>query len=102
MRNHGLQLAALCLSSFLAAVDGAERFTLDNGEISAAFDSRGLVQLKLAKSPHGLLLANDSAVLVVNGEKLAAPGLKLLDAKQAEGERDLHVPGRRPATAGCL
>ncbi|MGA2259375.1 MAG: hypothetical protein ABSG53_32270, partial [Thermoguttaceae bacterium] len=81
MRNHALLRAVLCLSSLSAAAHGAEQFTLDNGEISAVFDSRGLVQLALPNSP-SLLLANDSALLTVNGEKLAAPDLRRLDAKQ--------------------
>ncbi len=82
MRNHALLHATLCLSLLTPVARGADRFTLENGNISADFDSSGLAQLTLLNSKQSLILANDSAMLTVNGERLAAPGLKLVDTKR--------------------
>lgn len=72
MRNHALLHATLCLSLLTPVARGADRFTLENGNISADFDSSGLAQLTLLNSKQSLILANDSAMLTVNGERLAA------------------------------
>jgi hypothetical protein len=98
--NQRLLCSALCLSLLAPALRAAERFTLDNGTLSAGFDHAGLVQLAMPNSPLRFTLANDSATLTVNGEKLAVPGLKLTGTRlrkesitytYAAGEGQLEV-----------
>jgi hypothetical protein len=82
MRSHTLLLAIVCLGAISTAMHGADRLNLDNGEISADFGSAGLVKVTMLKSKHSIVLANDSATLTVDGERLAAPGLKLVDTRR--------------------
>ena len=60
----------------------AEQFRLHNDLVTADFDATGLTRLTLPNSPAVLDLANDSAFLTVDGERLAVPGLKLTAAHQ--------------------
>jgi hypothetical protein len=79
-----LLLRVLGLALLASFAQGAERITLNNGEIAADFDDTGLVRLSVPASTVDLTMTGDSATLTVNGEKLAVPGLKLTGAKRRE------------------
>ncbi|MCX6876202.1 MAG: hypothetical protein NTW21_20705 [Verrucomicrobia bacterium] len=78
----------------------AEQFRLHNELIAADFDATGLTRLALPNSAAVLELAQDSAALTVDGERLAGPGLKLTGTQQEQdrltytysaGDRQLQV-----------
>lgn len=83
-RGIRLMAGSLCLSLLVAGAHSADRLSLSNGEISAHFQAAGLRQLTLPNSQRSLVLAGDSAALTVNGQKLAVPGLKLLETKRGK------------------
>ncbi len=77
----GLGLLAPALSH---AQQQVQHLQLKNDHIVADFDDAGtgLRRLALPNSTAVLDFANDSAALTVDGERLAAPGLKLTDTRQ--------------------
>ena len=115
-RLHMLLVATVCLGLWLPAAFGADRFKLSNGEISAEFDETGLASIVLLRrdqeprqeqqqehdqeQEQGIKFQGESAVLTVNGQRLAVPGLTLTDTKRRKesvtyayvaGDKELHV-----------
>ena len=71
-------LALLPSAGTTAAVASvAPRETLDNGLIRAVFEDGKLVSLGNSVSKQGVAVAGDSAMLVVDGKRLAMPGMTL-------------------------
>lgn len=98
-------LLLLGLCALAPALSLAADYRLEGKRITADFDATGLTRLELVrpsyiKLPATLDLANDSASLTVDGERLAVPGLKLTGIQQeperltythACGDRQLQV-----------
>ena len=102
--NHDrLLLSVLSLSLLACGARGAEhaeRFKLENGVVSAGFGSGGLLRITELASQQSVLLAEEPATVMVNGEKLTVPGLKLAEVqprkdsviyRYAAGDKQLHV-----------
>ncbi|MEI7909383.1 MAG: hypothetical protein WCK77_07080 [Verrucomicrobiota bacterium] len=73
---------ALGLGLLAPALALAAPIHLQNALLTAEFDAGGLTRLTLANSPAVLDVANDTASLTVDGERLAMPGLKLTGTQQ--------------------
>jgi hypothetical protein len=54
---------------------------LSNSHIAAEFDNAGLTRVTDQATRQSFVLSGDSASITVNGEKLAVPGLRLLDTE---------------------
>ena len=101
--HHRLFLSVLSLSLLACGARGAgeaERLKLENGVVSAGFGSGGLLRITELASQQSVLLAEEPATVMVNGQKLTVPGLKLADLKHrkdsvtyhyAAGDKQLHV-----------
>ena len=98
--SNSLLIGALCASLLIPDALGANRFKLGNEEISAEFDEASLVRVSRLKSKQSLDFSGDSAVIMVGGEKLAVPGLKLTGTQRrkesvtyryAAGDKQLQV-----------
>jgi hypothetical protein len=81
--QHVYSLPCLVVAFCLSAVGGipasaAQTETLDNGAVTATFEDGALVRLRSATTNRVLELTGDSATLVINGEKFAAPGRRLI------------------------
>lgn len=102
-RHNSAAIAWLATSLLLApAVPAAQqhRFTLSNSEIAAEFDNAGLTRVIDQATKQSFVLSGDSASIAINGEKVAVPGLKLLDTARRKnsvtftytaGDRQLKV-----------
>jgi hypothetical protein len=100
MKNHQLILSVLWSGLAAGVATAAQNLTLNNGELAADFDDAGLARVTLLEAGQQVEFGGDSATLTVNGDKLAAPGLKRAATTRrkesiiytyAAGDRQLQV-----------
>ncbi len=103
MYCHRFLPLALLLGLLAPGAPGAaptETMILDNGLVTAGFGPGGLVRLAQGSPPHTVSLAERAITLTVDGERLAVPGLRLVETKQlresltytyAAGDKQLQV-----------
>jgi hypothetical protein len=80
----------LAFCTMARGAETVEKFTLDNGIVSAGFGSAGMLRISDSASRQNVELIENAIELVVDGEKITLAGLKSLGNKQQK-ERIIYA-----------